>query len=66
MMILLMMMIMMMIIKIGLKILDLKIKIISWFESLRLHGVDLSSNMDANEDTFPLLPSCEKVAHSHY
>lgn len=33
--------------------------------SLRLHGVDLSSNMDANGDTFPLLPSCEKVAHSH-
>ena len=30
------------------------------FESLRLHGVDLSSNMDANGDTFPLLPSCEK------
>ena len=37
----------------------------SGFESLRLHGVDLSSNMDANGDTFPLLPSCEKVAHSH-
>ena len=35
------------------------------FESLRLHGVDLSSNMDANEDTFPLLPFSEKVARSH-
>ena len=36
------------------------------FESLRLHGVDLSSNMDANGDTFVLLPSCEKVARSHH
>ena len=35
------------------------------FESLRLHGVDLSSNTDANEDTFPLLPFPEKVARSH-
>ena len=39
--------------------------ITKWFVSLRLHGVDLSSNMDANGDTFPQLPSYEKEAHSN-
>ena len=36
------------------------------FGNLRLHGVDLSSKIDASGSSFPLLPSCEKVAGSHH